>query len=233
MLAGSLLVRFAVAEEAGRVVPCPRTIGKLTLDGSLADPIWRSIPPLKGFTKIADGPAEADTEVRTCYDDTTLYLIATCREPDVTKIVAKVKEHDADLRADDCVEFTLGTKSGKLYHIIASAAGGVYDASIDPGGWTDESWASGAKTAVQVSRKAWGVEVFVPLKTMEVKPILGTEITLHVLRIRRHTNEMSTLVPAPRDKPVPPTSTVTLKFSAASRGAEEGPRTMKSRKATR
>ncbi|NOZ20172.1 MAG: hypothetical protein GXP25_03690 [Planctomycetes bacterium] len=212
LVAAMAIMRCSAAETAGRVVPCPRAIGRLELDGSLADPIWRSIPPLKGFTRIADGPAEADTEVRACYDDTTLYLIATCREPNVAGIVAREKGHDGDARADDCVEFTLGPKSGKLYHIIASAGGAVYDASIDPGGWTDESWSSGAKTGVQVFKKAWGVEVFVPLKTMEVKPAPGTEITLHVLRIRRQTNEISTLVPAPRKKPIPPTSTVTLKF---------------------
>ena len=203
---------LAVSETAGRIVPCPRTMDPLELDGSLADPIWRSIPPLTGFTIVANGPAGAQTEVRACYDDTTLYLIATCREPDVAKIVAKVKGLDRDVRADDCIEFTIGTKSGRLYQVMASAGGGLYDAWIDPGGWTDKSWRSNAKTAVQVFKKAWGVEVFIPLKAMEIKPVPGTEVTLHVLRCRRQTSEISTLVPAPRKTPVPPTSTVTLKF---------------------
>lgn len=210
----------AAAETPNRLVPCPRTSARPKFDGVLDDPIWRSLPPLTGFTIVGNGPAGAQTEARACYDDRNLYLGAVCQEPDMSQIVANVKDHDGDLRQDDCVEFTVGTVSGRMYHVIVSASGCLYDAWIDPGGWTDVSWDSGAEVVVGRAEKAWSVELGLPLIRLALDPKPGTTVCLHVLRYRRRAREASTLVPAPTRSPLCPTAVVRLEFGRSA--AEEG-----------
>ena len=190
MSAGSL----PVLPAADDVTPCTRLIGGLQLDGSLADPIWRSIRPLTGFRTRTGEIADQQTEVRTCYDDTALYVICTCREWDVSVIQASVTERDGDLLRDDCVELYVPGVSGVRRHFAASASGALYDASGDAK--TNVAWDSGANTGVQVFKHAWGVEVAIPLKSLGLTAKAGTVVRLNVARRRRRAGELSRLRPA-------------------------------------
>ncbi|NOY79875.1 MAG: hypothetical protein GXP31_02600 [Kiritimatiellaeota bacterium] len=173
------------AASAGRPFRSEPLLGEIVLDGSMADPIWRDMTPLTGFVKLPGGkPAEAETEVRVCHDETTLYILATCREPDVTKIRAGVTEHDADLSADDRVTLRFDGASGETYELTGSAGGALYDALVSGEGKADPRWESDAKCAVQVFKKAWGIEFAVPLIKIGLKPTVGPTVVR--LRVRRH-----------------------------------------------
>lgn len=81
------------------VVPCIRRFGTIKLDGSLNDLVWRSLTPLGQFSKMPSGRRpNVQTEVRVCYDDHMLYVIATCREPHVNRIRARCMQRDGQLR---------------------------------------------------------------------------------------------------------------------------------------
>lgn len=86
--------------QAERPYPCYRLPTPPTLDGTLADPVWQTLPELAGFRLVATREnaahpgrfAEAVTSrFRMGWDDQYLYLGATCDEP----AVAPLKEADA------------------------------------------------------------------------------------------------------------------------------------------
>jgi len=54
LLTAVAVLRCFDAESGEQVVPCPRTVAPLNLDGSLADFVWRGMSPMTGFVK-ADG----------------------------------------------------------------------------------------------------------------------------------------------------------------------------------
>ncbi len=183
---------FSASAMAGQApYACARLFGEIQLDGSLADPIWRTLKPVGVFAKEGSTtPAGEQTQVRACYNSTTLYIICTCREQDVSVIRTKASKRDADLREDDHVELRLTGGDGKLYAFTVSATGALRDSRDG-----DVSWNSSAKTGKQVFKHAWGVEIAIPLADIGLMPASGTRIQLNAIRRRQHANEVSMLAP--------------------------------------
>ncbi len=197
----SFWVFLAGVSAAGgaAVVPCPRLVGDLSLDGSMADVAWRGQAPIGRFF-LADGktlPAE-QTEVRICYDETNLYVLCTCREQDVNVIRKTGAGAAEDLSRDDRVELLITVPGRNPLRVLASAGGALRATRTDggaegAGGQPVRDWTG--KTGVQVFKHAWGVEIALPLSGLGLAPKAGAALRLNVIRHRMAAGETSRLKP--------------------------------------
>ena len=190
--AAALLRAVAVPPPTSAQDACGRLFGAIPIDGSLADPVWKGLPHLGTF-RVDGGErkaADAQTEVRTCYDESTLYVICTCREPDVRVIRAPTRERDADLSRDDCVEIHIRTPDGARAVVAVSARGTVRD-ELDG----DLGWNAGARTGTRTFKHAWGAEVAFPSGIAAVEAKAGNSFEINVVRRRQGAAEVSRLKP--------------------------------------
>ena len=170
---------------------CGRLFGGLSVDGSLADAVWKGRPHLGPFRIDADGTvADVQTEVRTCHDEHTLYVICTCREPDVGAIRSPTRERDADLSQDDCVEIHLRTPNGSRAVVAISPRGTLRD-ELDG----DVSWSAEARTGTRTFKHAWGAEVALPIGIASTEASQGGSFALNVVRRRKQAGDVSRLRP--------------------------------------
>ena len=147
---------------------------RITIDGKLDDPVWKSVPRLKlqALNREVNG-SYPDTFVRVLEDKENLYVSFECREPDHT-ILEKtpVRKHDdLEIWSDNTLELFLnpaGTKS-KYYQILINSAGSMSDLAgqlIGNGSINDKSWESEAVFALGDTPGTWFLEMAVPKKNI-------------------------------------------------------------------
>ena len=118
-----------------------------TLDGKLDDKSWSKATEYAGFTLLdSHGKPAASTSVKALVHDKTLFFGFRCSEPEMNRLVAKQKDRDSMVWIDDSIEITLDPTNDreKLYHLIISASGAQYDATLlasaaeEDAGWNGE-----------------------------------------------------------------------------------------------
>ena len=183
----AVVCSFSVAGAQEADVPvalCARVEQAPTVDGRLDDAAWRQCEPLTPFVKLdGTGPANQQTEVRLCWDGSSLFLGCELLESEMGKLQAEETPPDSgQLFRNDCVEIFVQPDPaiGEYFHLVASAAGSTYDA-IARGGpidWTPE-W------SVQVSRGTdrWFLEAAVLLGQIRLGEVReGQTIRFNVCR---------------------------------------------------
>lgn len=155
------------------------------LDGSGDDPCWRQTVGLSGFIGIGSTlPAEADTTVRLCYDQTNLYAFFECDEPILNvaqqrrhEFRAAVEDRDGDVYSDDAVIMLLQAADGKpVYDFTANALGTVMDAVCEENKiWEsrDTGWQSAAQAQGTIGDDVWTVELAIPWADLGGAPEVG------------------------------------------------------------
>ena len=123
------------ADAVGLVYPCYHPDVPPVLDGDVRDdPAWQNIPAATGFSVLGGDFTEAkQTSFQACWDDAALYLAVTCEEPDVSKMVLKIR-HGGEVWLDDGIEvFVQPTARGQTYQfgVTAGAARGCGEGSPD------------------------------------------------------------------------------------------------------
>ena len=158
------LLLMGVVASAGEVptLALTRADQAPVIDGKLSDACWQKAAWASNFWRFdKEERAQAQTEVLVCYDDQALYLGWKCMEPDTSKLVGTVKEHDGPVHLNDCVELFIapGTDEGAYYHFIVSVAN-TRGEKWHRGGarFWDGDWSS----ATQVGKGAWTVEMAIP-----------------------------------------------------------------------
>ena len=151
---------FLLSAPAGK--PTPK------IDGVLDDAVWRDIPELLPFVRMAQEPgkAKATTIARATFDDGNLYLAFRCAEQEPTQLRSAGKNKDDDLLQGDCVEVFIKAGERSLpYHFIVNPWNVQWDGKGDFAGW-DGQWRSGA----HMGATEWTVEIAIPWREIGGRP---------------------------------------------------------------
>ncbi len=180
-----------------------------TLDGLGDDPCWLNTVACAGFVGLRSlPPAQADTSVRICYDDTHLYLLFECQEPILSvagqrrgEFVANVTERDAEVHQDDSVIALLdpADTGAQVFDFTINALGTIADARApgpDLWGTRDLGWDSGAEAEGMIGEDAWIVEMSIPLADLGGAPSPGDTWQVGLGRIAKERKEHAAWHPA-------------------------------------
>ncbi len=162
------------AAEGGpwATIPCYRVAAPPTLDGRVADPVWKRVPWVGGFKKLATGGifTAVPTRFALAYDDQALYLAAVCSEPNLAGLKAKNTARDSATFSDDALELFLDPLrcTNPYYQMVFNTVGGQYD-----GKGFDASWNGEWKTWVAKGDHQWSAELVLPFTTVGMTPQEG------------------------------------------------------------
>lgn len=137
---------------------CRRTVGGISVDGSLDDAGWVGVPRMSPLVlSNGDGAPIQATEVRACWDDQYLYVSFACKDTDIW---ATLENRDDPIYDEEVVEVFL-CPTGNLQHYYefeVSPANVLFDAKVfSPEGTratmlVDKEWnAKRVRTGVRVS----------------------------------------------------------------------------------
>ncbi len=151
-LSGSIAV---VTSDPVPRVAIKRTAEKPTIDGKLAEAVWRRPPTIPELRMLAGGgPATEQTAVWGAYDDQGVYFALRCAESQMDKLQAKLTERGAPLYREDDVElFLLPPGAPRAFQFAINALGTRSDNFGNKANWV---------AAARRSADAWTVEVFIP-----------------------------------------------------------------------
>jgi hypothetical protein len=177
---------LAVEVKAVRVPHGPK------MDGSLADPVWRSADPFTGFRQVEPEPnvePTEPTELRVLYDEANLYIGVMCFDREPSRIAANSMAHDSaagsgggmygyhhggQSSSDDLVRVLIDPFQDKrtayifyLNPLGAQSEGLVY------GGETSLNWDGIWEGKSRVLDDGWSAEFRIPFKTISFKPGLS------------------------------------------------------------
>ena len=162
-----------VETPALRVAPLT---GTLALDGALDEPAWTTADRATDFRQVdpSEGaPATGGTTVRVLADRRSLVIGISCDEPDPAGPVSFSVRRDASLAQEDHVRVVIGPfADGRSGYVFAvNPSGARYDASINPGGESENAdWDGIWEAATQRSATGWSVELRIPIQTLSFKP---------------------------------------------------------------
>ncbi|MBO4492156.1 MAG: DUF4838 domain-containing protein [Lentisphaeria bacterium] len=148
--------------------------GRITVDGKLDEPGWKSAAKLKlqALNREVNG-SYPDTFVRVTEDKENLYVAFECREPDHT-ILEKtpVRKHDdLEIWSDNTLEVFLNPagEKAKYYQILINSAGSMSDLEaeiIGASSFISTAWESGVNFAIGDTPGVWFLEIAVPKKNI-------------------------------------------------------------------
>ena len=139
------------------------------IDGKLDDPAWQRPADTLEFRSPGCDPMPLKVEGWITYDDTCCYVAIRSQEPRLDLLTCKVKERDAAVYSDDCVEFFLNVdrEKNEYYQFVVNPAGVVYDSLR-----RDGSVNTSVKAAAGREAAAWTVELAIPWADVKVAPPL-------------------------------------------------------------
>ena len=139
------------------------------IDGKLDDPAWQRPADTLEFRSPGCDPMPLKVQGWITYDDTCCYVAIRSQEPRLDLLTCKVKERDAAVYSDDCVEFFLNVdrEKNEYYQFVVNPAGVVYDSLR-----RDGSVNTSVKAAAGREAAAWTVELAIPWADVKVAPPL-------------------------------------------------------------
>ncbi len=139
-----------------------------TIDGTLAPGEWDMAAGTVGFVEIGTGTLSSiATQVRLSYDATSLYVAFRCPFTDPLA-GAKLERDSGSPWDDDCVELFLQPEvgfTGKYFHLVLNAFGGLWDAEDHNAGWN-----MGGQWATTRDKGVWTAELSIPHASLGTLP---------------------------------------------------------------
>jgi hypothetical protein len=178
-LATLVLSSRLIAQDSSTVTPSLRAgqiAGVIAVDGSLDEPAWAAADVADGFRQIEPdegAPATGRTSFRVLADRRSLLIGITCEEADPAGPVSFSVRRDAPLGAEDHLRVVIGPfADGRSGYVFAvNPSGARYDASINPGGETENAdWDGIWEAAARRTSTGWSVEMRIPIQTLSFKP---------------------------------------------------------------
>ena len=161
---------------------------KITLDGSLNEPLWQRAVPITDFYEYRprDGvEAKFKSEARIVYDKNALYIGLTAFDPDPSKINAPLVRRDQVNGSQDffAVEIDpIGTrKFAQIFRVSASGSVGDGLFNEDSG---DEDFSPDFEWESQVQRTAdgWTAEIRIPFSTLRYSSPAAENWSILIIR---------------------------------------------------
>ena len=161
------LIATSACPQSAKVIAVPKTESRITIDGRLTEEVWKSAARISQFEHYQGSVTlRNQTEVRLLYDDQAFYAAYRCKEADIPRIKATVREHDGSVWDDDCIEFFLDPKADRasFMHFILNTLGARYDGlGNDPFGYNPK-WEGKAV----IGKGEWTAEIRIPFSELGV-----------------------------------------------------------------
>ena len=196
---------FAQKKNAAFEYHIHRATSPIQIDGLSIDGAWQSAEVASDFHQVLPmdtGRAVVRTEVRMCYDDENLYLLAVCYDKlDGPWIVESLRRDFSFGKNDNFLLFldpfddqTNGFSFG------SNARGAQWDGLMYNGGSIDLSWENKWESAVKETEDQWVFEMAVPFKTLRYKKGID-RWGVNFSRLDLKASEKSVWAPVPRQFP--------------------------------
>jgi len=195
-------VGFGEDVARSRSLVCLRTASTPTMDGQLAEDVWKNAPAASGFISMGtrdvpevkpDWPVEDRTMVRALYDDERLYFGVECAAPEKPKFRVLQAGRDVNFLSAEAVEVFISPRpeAGVGYQLAVNPEGGQLDAQVRNASF-DLGWNGEWKSAVCGGPGKWTAELAVPFKALGVDaPKGGTIWAVNFLRDHSSWHAMS------------------------------------------
>ncbi len=135
-------------------------------DGKVSDQMWSSAPCVSDFRLVNSGElAGQRTQVRICYDRSTLYILFECFEDDMGRVRTEFVQDGSSVWQDDSVEIWISPYAvadpAKSHQFVVNAAGAKTHIRPD---WerSQSKW----RAAVVRSTDRWIAEIVIPFDTL-------------------------------------------------------------------
>lgn len=164
------------------------------MDGTLSDPVWRSLPPVSFRTVNGEQPKEK-TFLRVGYTPEGLYVGIDATEKNSGEIRCTQSKRDGYVWKDPSIEIFLDPKfTRSTYRQLAFNADGVqYDTDdISDVDWNGQ-WQ--VRTAKKADGSGWTAEAFLPFCDMKIDEFTGPVFGFNVCRNNPRSNELSCWAP--------------------------------------
>ncbi|OGV80317.1 MAG: hypothetical protein A3K18_09665 [Lentisphaerae bacterium RIFOXYA12_64_32] len=149
---------------------CYRLTTAPEIDGVGADAAWAALPAFFLNDWRTAAKPKVPTWFRIGFDDTALYFLVRCDDPNVAKLRAVYKDRDSDVYQDDCIEvhLTFDPDRQQRCQVLVNSLGTIQDFrhSVNEAGAdiTDLNWnCGGAIAAAKVDAQGYTVELKLPL----------------------------------------------------------------------
>ncbi len=184
----------------------------IQIDARDTDPAWQKLPIATDFSRVLpmdSGRANARTEVRICFDDKNLYILAICRKPGNYPNRVESLRRDFNFQRNDNFIVFLDPfddrTNGQTFGV--NAAGAQWDGMLADGGKADLNWDNKWTSEVKDFGTHYIFEAAIPFTTLRYKSGVK-EWGINLSRNDISLPEKSAWAPVPRQFP-----TSTLAFS--------------------
>lgn len=176
------------AKQYGALMVIPRLPQKPEIDGDPTDAVWEAalrVDPIYVTTsKWTAMRATGKTEAFIGHHEGIIYLATRNYEDDLSKLAVKHMERDANVWADDCVEYLFDpdTKGASAYQFVINAAGAVFDSYRKD---RTENVRCIQAANIYRDRGYWGIEFGVPIAELTDKKMTADTIWgINIFRAR-------------------------------------------------
>ena len=184
-----LALSLAVSPGLAADIKAVRVPQGPTVDGSLADPVWRSAEPFSGFLMVEPTPDAAPserTELRVLYDDANLYLGIYCYDGEPARIAANTMAHDKGGTQGGMMGYGYGPPQGpdddllkilldpfqdkRTAYVFYVNPRGARSEGLTSGGQASLNWDGIWEAKSRILADGWSAEFRIPFKTISFKP---------------------------------------------------------------
>ena len=168
-----ILILSAVNLHAAETLTAIPLKDKLKIDGRLDEKAWIKAEAVSGFEGVVGTKkVSVQTSVKVLYGADALYLGIEMIEPETSALAPK----GGVIWGDDRIEFPLAVDSDDAaYFLFAVNCAGKKEEAYFGGDYNDEiaDFKKPWRAAVHKGEKSWFVEIRIPYKTLEAKPVKG------------------------------------------------------------
>ncbi|MGC9318093.1 MAG: carbohydrate-binding family 9-like protein [Armatimonadota bacterium] len=166
-VAVGLALLMTPVDASPLVYPCFRADAPPAIDADGGDPCWQSKPLATGFSVLGDGFTEdKQTAFRACWDESALYFLIVCEEPDVGHLSLDVRDGGPGWLNDGVEIFVQPGGGDQVYQFVVTAAAART---------TGEGAADFRKVdaAASTGERSYTLEIAIPHELLRAEPSVG------------------------------------------------------------
>ena len=177
----------------------------ILIDGIANDRVWKNTDVAKDFFMVVPmdtGKAVVQSEIRMCYDDNNIYLVATFYKNPKSQIIVESLRRDFSFNKNDNFLFFIDPFNNQTtgFTFGSNAAGAQWDGTMFDGHSVDLNWDSKWISEVKQHADKWVFEMALPFKSIRYKEGVK-EWGVNFSRLDLAASEKSSWAPIPRQFP--------------------------------
>jgi hypothetical protein len=173
-----------------RSAPVTPATGRITIDGVLDEPDWRSAPHIGDLVQRqpdTGAPPTERTQVTLLYDGDHLYIGVVAFDSDPGRVIGTTMVRDATLNSEDRVEILLDTfrDQRSAFYFATNPAGAFIDGLTFANGQLNTDWDAIWQVRTRRTEAGWTAEFAIPFKSLSFpagQTTWGFNVARHVFR---------------------------------------------------